>query len=104
MKLKMFAVYDSKSATYSQITTMRRREEAIRAFAIACQNNQSDFYKYAEDYSLFEIASFDDDVGLPVPNNVPELVISAMQARVMFKDDYSANSRLPDDANNVSVN
>lgn len=104
MKLLMFAVYDVKTATYSQITTMRRREEAVRAFSIACQNNQSDFYKYAEDYSLFEIATFDDDVGLPVPHTVPVLVISAIQATQNFKDDYSANSRLPNDINNVSVN
>lgn len=103
MKLLMFAIYDSKSASYSTITVFKRREEAIRAFAIACQNPQSDFHKYAEDYSLFEIASFDDDVGLPLPLNTPLHVMSALQARTLFNDSYSG-LRLPDDPNNASVN
>lgn len=55
-----FSVYDSKVGSYLPTFAARSRGEAIRMFETAANDVQHQFHKYASDYTLFEIGSFDD--------------------------------------------
>ena len=60
MKVKIFAIYDSKAEAYLQPFFMPARGQAIRAFTEAVNDKSTNFYKHAEDYTLFEIGEYDD--------------------------------------------
>jgi len=60
MKLKMFSVFDSKVAAYMNPFFARSTAEAIRMFSDAVGNPQQGFCKHPEDYTLFEVGSWDD--------------------------------------------
>lgn len=60
MKIKLFSVYDSKVEQFLQPLFARTTAEAMRMWKSACAQEDSNFYKYAGDYTLFEIGTFDD--------------------------------------------
>ncbi len=74
MILKMFAIYDSKAEAFIQPFFFPKAGLAIRSFASAANNADSDFNKHAGDYTLFEIGSVDQDTGkvtsLDAPKNL----------------------------------
>lgn len=60
MKLKVFAVFDSKVLAFTTPFFQRTSGEATRAFADAVNKEGSNFKSHAEDYTLFELGSWDD--------------------------------------------
>lgn len=64
MILKVFSVYDSKVEVYLQPFFMRTKGEAIRGFSDLVNDETTQFSKYKEDYTLYELGSFHDDTGL----------------------------------------
>lgn len=58
-ELKMFSVFDSKAEAFLPPMFFQTRGVAIRAFSQACSDDNHDFCKYPDDYSLFELGSFD---------------------------------------------
>lgn len=60
MMLKMFSVFDSKIKAYLPPFFQRTTGEAERAFSDAVNRQDSGFKAHAEDYSLFELGSWDD--------------------------------------------
>lgn len=62
MILKVFTVYDSKAEAYLPPFMMHTKAQAIRAFCDTVNSPDSVFAKHPEDYTLFEIASFDDSI------------------------------------------
>lgn len=64
MLLKMFSVYDSKAEAYLQPFYANTTALAVRMFTSACNNPEQDFNKYAADYTLFEIGTFETDTGI----------------------------------------
>lgn len=63
MVQKVFSVYDSKAEAYLPPFMMTTKGQAIRAFQDAITDGKSQFCKHPQDYTLFEIAEFDDSVG-----------------------------------------
>jgi len=61
MKTKVYTIFDSKTAAYLQPFYLRSNGEAIRAFTEAVNDPKSTFYKYPEDFILFEIGTWDDN-------------------------------------------
>jgi len=62
----LYAIYDSKSETYSAPTTNPSREQARRSFAdavnvVGCQ--PSVLSNHPQDFTLFELGSFDIETG-----------------------------------------
>lgn len=86
---KTFAIYDSKAGIYLHVMNFRRTEEAIRSFSVSCSNSDTDFYKYAEDYSLFEIGTFDDEKGLHSPYSSPLHIRNATQCSPDHSEYYA---------------
>lgn len=73
MELRIFSVYDSKAEGYLPPFTAITKGQAMRTFGDYCNNPEHPFYKHAEDYTLFEIGSYDDSKGTVSPNaaNIP---------------------------------
>lgn len=69
MKIKMFAVHDSKAEAYLQPFSMRSKGEAIRAFQNSVNDPQTQFNKYPADFTLFEIGEYDELTGQIIPSN-----------------------------------
>lgn len=57
---KIFVIYDSKAEAYLQPFFMKSKGEAIRAISDLVDDPQHNFCKYAADFTLFEVGSFDD--------------------------------------------
>lgn len=67
MHLIMFSVFDSKAKAYIQPFHVPNADVAKRCFAHAANDPTSDFNRYAADYTLFEIGSFDPQTGIITP-------------------------------------
>lgn len=63
MVVKVFSVYDVGVEAYMNPFFMRSRGEALRAFSNLCNDPQTSMFKNPEDYTLFELASYDDSTG-----------------------------------------
>lgn len=68
MMWKVFSVYDSKVEAYLRPFFMRSRGEAIRGFVTVVNEAGTDFNKYPEDYTLFEIGDYDEKTGVISPS------------------------------------
>lgn len=60
MQIKIFTVYDSKAEAYLKPMFLQTKGLALRAFVAASNDTGHDFHKYAGDYGLWEIGSYDD--------------------------------------------
>lgn len=61
MKSKVFTVYDSKAATYMRPFLMNTVGEAVRSWIDVVNDPSTQFHKHSEDFTLFEIAEYDDE-------------------------------------------
>lgn len=66
--MKTFAIYDSKAEAYLTPFFQKTAGLAIRAFQQAANDAQHDFSRFAADYTLFEIASYDENTGVITPH------------------------------------
>ncbi len=65
----VFSIFDSKADAYLLPFFSRNRGVALRQFMSAVQDESSDFHRYAGDYTLFEIGTWDDNEGLLTEHN-----------------------------------
>lgn len=70
--MKMFSVYDSAAAAYSNPLYYRTAEEASRAFRSSLKEPNNPIAQYPEHFTLVEVGSFDVITGtissLPQPH------------------------------------
>lgn len=71
MKMKMFSVYDSKAEAYLAPFFSATEATAMRAFEAAAKDEQHDFHKWSEDYTLFCLGTFDEFTGIIEPLAAP---------------------------------
>ncbi|WNK15063.1 MAG: nonstructural protein [Microvirus sp.] len=64
MKLGVFTVFDSKSLTYYQPFYMASVGAAVRAFADSVNEKGHAFNLHPEDYTLFQVADYDDNTAI----------------------------------------
>lgn len=71
MIMKIFSVFDSKAEAYMMPFFQQSRGQAIRMFTDTVNDKESLLNKHAADFTLFEIADFDDSNAAitPYPNN-----------------------------------
>lgn len=60
MIMKVFGIYDSKAEAYLPPFMMKSKGEAIRALTNHINDREHNFCKYAEDFTLFELGSWND--------------------------------------------
>lgn len=72
--LKVFSIFDSKANAFMQPFFCANVAVAKRMCARSVMNQESDFWYFKEDYSLFELGSWDPDLGkfdlLSAPENL----------------------------------
>lgn len=60
MKVQLFSIYDSKVEAYLQPFFMQNSAQAQRSFSDLVNDKTHAFGKHPEDYTLFEIGSWED--------------------------------------------
>jgi hypothetical protein len=60
MLLKIFTVFDCKAEAYLQPFFMKSKGEAIRAFSDTSNDQNHNFGKHPEDFTLFELGTYDE--------------------------------------------
>lgn len=63
MKIGVFAVYDSKTGIYAQPNFLINKGAALRAWEDAANDQNSNIGKHPGDYTMFQIAEWDDESG-----------------------------------------
>ena len=63
MKQKVFSIYDSKAEAYLRPFFTATKGLALRSFVEAANDPRESLNKYPGDYTLFEIAEYDDASG-----------------------------------------
>lgn len=77
--LKMFTVYDSKVNAYLNPIFLRSKGEAIRVFTETVNSSDHMIAKNPEDYTLFELGSWDECSCKFVLNSTPISVGLALE-------------------------
>lgn len=63
MKQPVCAVFDKKTGLYSNPFTLRHIGDAIREFDIIRKDTNTKIGKNPEDFELFQLANFDEELG-----------------------------------------
>jgi hypothetical protein len=85
----LYSVYDSKSETYSPPNPQPARGQALRSFTDAV-NTQSDslLHTHPEDFTLFEVGTFDSSTGEIV--SIPKVsVVNGLDVKTTTPDNLS---------------
>lgn len=69
MILKVFSVYDAKIKSFMRPFVDQHTGSALRSFEEACKEPTSPFSKFASDFVLHEIATFNDETGVLTAHN-----------------------------------
>jgi len=71
MEMKIFGIYDSKAEAYLAPFFMKSKGEAIRALTSHVNDSKHNFSIYSEDFTLFELGSWDDSNAVFTLHNTP---------------------------------
>lgn len=66
----IFSVYDSKAEAYLPPFFLPTKASALRAFGDAAVDPKHQFAAHPEDYTLFELGTYDESTGVIVPHEV----------------------------------
>ena len=67
MKHKIFTVHDVAADAFATPFVQKTTGLAIRSFAQACQDENTQLHQHPSDYTLFQIGEFDEDTGEITP-------------------------------------
>jgi len=76
----IFSVYDEKAQAYSTTIGVHPTiSVAIRAFTLACQNPETFYNRFPNDYALYNLGSYDEKSGYITTYPEPRFVIRASE-------------------------
>lgn len=64
MTYRVFCVYDSKIEAFMTPFIMQTKGQAMRSFGDTVNDSSTQFWKHPEDFTLFEIGTYDDREGV----------------------------------------
>ena len=76
MKFSICSVRDSKAGAFMIPFFTRNRDTGIRSVMMAMQDPSHEFYKFHDDYTLFELGVYDDDDGSFLVHPAPEVLVT----------------------------
>lgn len=85
MILLAFAIRDNKAEAFNTPFFAPTRGLAVRSFQEAVNDPASPFAKYPDDFTLFQVGSFDDNTGRLSAEDIPAVVISAIELQTEIK-------------------
>lgn len=77
MKLKIFAVKDTRAEAFMNPFFCRTAGEAERAFSDEANKKENPFNLHPTDYCLFELGSYDQISGVITPDQAPRVIGTA---------------------------
>lgn len=81
MKVRLYSVFDSKNVVFGQLQHALTDAAAIRSFGDMIARPESGLYhSHPEDFSLFFVGEFDEDIGKLVPS-LPQNLVTASALR-----------------------
>lgn len=86
MIYKIFSVYDAKAQAYLPPFILPRVEQAQRTFMQCVMSEDHQFGAFPEDYTLFELGNFDDEMGQITVNRVQQSHGNGLDYRREFTD------------------
>jgi len=80
MLVKLYSVKDEKSHLFGQIFPAKSDSDASRMLAIAVQDKNVQIGMFPEDFALYEVGLFDDEIGsfTSITTNPPRFVCGAV--------------------------
>ena len=99
MKYKTYSVYDEKAKAFLPPFVLPEQGQAIRAFSDCVNNKKHQFGMHPSDYTLFQIAAWDDADGIhteiqkvPIGNGVEFLTAPlADDQSDLFEEEQTTN-------------
>ena len=82
MNHKIFTVYDQKAEAYLPPFFLPQVGQATRVFADCVNSDSHQFAKHPEDYTLFQLGTFDDNTGEILKLTVPKLLGTGLDFKV----------------------
>ena len=79
--VKVFSVYDCKAEAYMMPQYYHTSGVAERAFKQAVNSEDTQFYTNPQDFTLFELGTFDDSRAEFFIYNTPISVVTALQVK-----------------------
>lgn len=76
---KIYTVQDIKGDTYLPPIYYQNQVQASRAFETAVKDENSQFYKFPEDFVLLEIGEWDEDKGKLSPYSDHKIICTASE-------------------------
>lgn len=74
MLFKIFTVYDQKAKAHLPPFFLPETGQAVRTFADTCNDENHQFGKHPEDYTLMKIGVYDDSTATIETYDVPEVL------------------------------
>jgi len=84
MKQKAFSVRDSKAEIYHLPFFSNTTADAERSFSATVNNSQTTIHQFPEDFDLWMIGEYDQELGLMIPLKTP---IHLLKASAVKKQD-----------------
>lgn len=94
MITSMFSIFDSKAAAYGTPFFVPREAAAIRAFSDLANNKESSVGLHPEDYTLYHIGDFDDELATFKAVTPRPLVVGAALVKPSFNSSVVPNGLL----------
>lgn len=93
MELKVFSIYDQKGKMYARPFFLPHKGQASRLFCDLVEDNRSEVSKHPEDYTLYQIGNYDDNIGRFENLEVHELIAHATE----FKNIKASTKEVKDE-------
>lgn len=81
MKLKMFSIRDQKAECFNTPFFQKTHGEAERNFLTLARDEKSSISKYPEDFDLYYLGEYDDNLGTTKSLDTPQHVAKAINAK-----------------------
>lgn len=73
MKFNIYAVYDAKTKAHTTPFFDHAEGRALRTFADCCNDDGHQFGKHPEDYTLFMLGTYDDELGTITQDSISSI-------------------------------
>ena len=81
----MIAVKDAKVGSYARPVPVVNAATGVRAFPDAVNDPSTEYHKHPEDYTIWELGSFDDQTGLFTNLDTPIQLANAIALLKIFE-------------------
>jgi hypothetical protein len=78
----IMSIFDSKSKNFSLPFFQINTETAIRAFRDIVNDPTTTINKYPDDFTMFELGTFDETVGKIMGHDTPQVICNALEHHI----------------------